>query len=299
MKRVRVIDIGSNTIKSLVAEGGTTAETSALFQDAKETRLSCGMSADGTLVEAAMNAATAAVSQLLNDGFPVDETLLIATSAVREAPNRAVFLKKIFDACALKVHTLSGEEEAALSARGVCTDPALKSQQNFQLLDMGGGSLEIVKIKAKKISAAASFSLGAVRLTRQFLPDPQTPAPENLPKTIAQETRDRLKDFLEPSQLVGTGGAFTVARAILAPQAGFETAHELQINQIQSLYEKIAPLSVPERCAHFPALPPSRADIMPAALCVIIEAMRLAKQKAILHTLRNLRWGTADQWLKA
>ena len=300
MKTVAVIDVGSNTIKNLVAEKNAETNIAPVFERTEEVRLSKNLSDSGELDPSAIDAVCEAVSRLIADTTPFapEKIACVATSAVREAPNRNLFLAKIQKTCGIAAQVFSGEQEARFVARGVATEPALKNVDSFNLADLGGGSLECVRIESRIPACAKSFPLGAVRLTRKFVSSPDEPVPENLWDNALSLANSFLKGFpFANSMLVGTGGAFNAARAIFSPQKNLSTAGELTFEQIESLYRILAPLTWAERCKKFPALSPARADIMPAALAVIAATMKAAKTPALLHTLRNLRYGVADALL--
>ncbi len=301
MKRVAVIDIGSNTVKILVAaQDPSTDGVVPLFERTEETRLSAGISPIGVLHQRSMRAVYQAVQRLAQEAVPFrpDQTLAVATSVVREAPNRNEFLVLIQKCCGIAPLVISGETEALLVARGVSTDPSLRGQKSFNIADLGGGSLECVRTEDGVPARAESFPLGAVRLTHLFVRDLRQPSPENFWQTVHTHALDLLKNFpFANSVLVGTGGAFNVTRAVLHPDENLRQSGELSLKEIEAFYQQLAPLGIDARCKRFPALSPARADIMPAALAVIAAAMQAARVKTTLHTLRNLRYGVADALL--
>ena len=171
-----VVDIGSNSIKLLVAAPGPPGgpELRVLFQETLETRISGGLGQDNSsLGEAGLAAGVQAVARLLEMAGPYAPThrRFVATSAVRDAQNRADFAARILAATGAPLEILSGDDEALLIARGIRTDPALGGAQEFCLLDLGGGSLECIRYAAGKIEQAVSLQLGAVRLTEKFVPE--------------------------------------------------------------------------------------------------------------------------------
>jgi exopolyphosphatase/guanosine-5'-triphosphate,3'-diphosphate pyrophosphatase len=303
-----VVDIGSNSIKLLVAAPGPPGgpELRVLFQETLETRISGGLGRDkSVLSEAGLAAGTQAVLKLLELARPYAPThrRLVATSAVRDAQNRADFAARILAATGTPLEILSGDEEALLIARGLRTDPALGDAREFCLLDLGGGSLECIRFVAGKIEQAVSLQLGAVRLTEKFVPQPKGPYRDSVSKAVAEETRRVVSasgfDFISGGLLVGTGGAFTVARAILALRHGFPAKEtwpaEMSRADLAALLDEIAPLDAVAR-ARIPRLTPERADIMPAALTTILTLLDLAHVTRVFHSFHNLRFGVAARF---
>jgi exopolyphosphatase/guanosine-5'-triphosphate,3'-diphosphate pyrophosphatase len=174
---VAVIDIGSNSIKSLVAKRGNPIEV--IHQGLHETRISSGISQTRpALTEAAMQAGTESVARLYQDTrqWPCQATAIVATSAVRDAANRANFAERIRQATGHPLTILSGEHEAQLIGRGLSADPALHGFDAFSHLDLGGGSLECINYRDGELTQAISLQLGAVRLTEQLIDAPHQPA---------------------------------------------------------------------------------------------------------------------------
>ena len=303
-----VVDIGSNSIKLLVAAPGPAGgpELRVLFQETLETRISGGLGRKkSTLGEAGLAAGTQAVARLLDMARPYAPTdiRLVATSAVRDAQNRADFAARILATTGAPLEILSGDDEALLIARGLQTDPALGGAREFCLLDLGGGSLECIRFGAGKIAQAVSLQLGAVRLTEKFSPNPRGPFGDAARTAVAEETRREFStsgfQFIPGGRLVGTGGAFTVARAILSTRHGFIAKEtwpaEMSREDLAGLLDEIAPLDAAAR-ARIPKLTPERADIMPAALTTMLALMELAGVARVVHSFHNLRFGVAARF---
>jgi exopolyphosphatase/guanosine-5'-triphosphate,3'-diphosphate pyrophosphatase len=144
-----VIDIGSNSIKLLVATPGPNVglELRVLFQKTLETRISGGLGNDKSkLSESGIAAGVGAIKQLLDLAQPFAPTIyrIVATSAVRDAQNCADFAARVQTVTSTPIEILSGEDEALLIARGIQTDSALKGVKEFCIADLGGGSLECI-----------------------------------------------------------------------------------------------------------------------------------------------------------
>jgi exopolyphosphatase/guanosine-5'-triphosphate,3'-diphosphate pyrophosphatase len=303
---VRVIDIGSNSIKSLVAERRH-GELIALWEGIRETRISKGIS--GTrpcLTDDAMTAGVAAICGLLDESahIPVSTTRIVATSAVRDATNAEDFRTLVRNATGIELEVLSGTYEAAMIARGVATESGLPRQ--LTILDLGGGSLECIDADDGELQTVASFQLGAVRMMESFHQDHTRP--------FAFSDRQRLADHVmavlaadvpslknQRPQCVGCGGAFAVIRSILMHRDGNNASTAtndgvIAACTIESLSDEIAALPLEARL-RLPGLPHSRADIFPAALTVLTAASRFLGTHSFRHSLRNLRFGIADQLL--
>jgi exopolyphosphatase/guanosine-5'-triphosphate,3'-diphosphate pyrophosphatase len=303
-----VVDIGSNSIKILVATPGGFGgpELRALFQETKETRISGGLGQDKSkLSEAGMEAGVRAVAGLFALAAPFAPThrKIVATSAVRDAQNRAEFAARVQAAAGATIEVLSGEDEALLVARGIQTDPALGGAKSFSIMDLGGGSLECIRYVNGAIEQAVSLQLGAVRLTEKFVPDPLGPFPAAARAAVAEETRRAFAvscfRFLRGGKVVASGGAFSVVRALFGHRRGLSKMDdwpaEILCSELIALLDEIAPLTAEAR-GKIPHFTRERADIMPAALVTIITMLELAGADRVYHSWNNLRFGVASRF---
>lgn len=304
---VAVIDVGSNSIKLLVAASdGSGIQT--LFTETIETRISSGISQNlPQLGELAMKEGCNTICQLIRIAheYEPSDIAIVATSAVRDAMNGHDFIDLVFEKTGIRIRLLSGTEEATYIGYGIACDPKMAGAKNFIQMDIGGGSLELIRFNEARIAQALSLRLGAVRLTERFVTDRDAPITMDIETAIDAFVRAELaqSDFKftpKKNLLVATGGAFVVSRAILAAQKG-QTIDEynpvLHIDELQTLKENLCALPLHERLAvaHLPA---SRADIIPTALITIISLLKHAERKQLTHSFYNLRYGVAAQLLK-
>jgi exopolyphosphatase/guanosine-5'-triphosphate,3'-diphosphate pyrophosphatase len=307
---VAVIDIGSNSIKLLVAQRTPDGSVAALAVRSLDARISAGISAaEPHLTDAGIVRGLDAIHALLAVAAPFApaRTVLVATSAVRDARNGTVFREQVRAATGHELLILSGEEEANLIGRGLTTDAALHGLQDFYVFDLGGGSLECLAFRARHIEQARSLKLGCVRLTERFVGDPSRPLPPAAIAAIGAHTREVFLQsgftFSLPADAVavGTGGTVTSARAILAAHAGkaFEATPALvTVDQIRELLRWLGGMTLAER-QQVGALPPARADIFPAALATLLATAELGRFRGFVNSVHNLRYGVADEVLGA
>lgn len=306
--RVAVVDIGSNTIKVLVAERAPDARISALLSKTIDARISAGISQNHPhLTEASMARGIDAIQQLLLSASPFSpqRTILVATSAVRDAENGDDFQKRVFAATGSSVRILSGGEEANLIGRGLTCDAALASLSNFYVFDLGGGSLECLAFRQRQIEAGVSLQLGCVRLTEKLVGDSSHPIG---PATLA-EIQNFTRATLERSQFaftlppgtpaVGVGGTVTTVRAILAARAGRDleaTSTRVEQRTLRDLMEELGSMSLEQR-KQVPGLPAGRADVFPTALATLVAITDIGGFDAYQHSFYNLRYGLAAEAL--
>jgi exopolyphosphatase/guanosine-5'-triphosphate,3'-diphosphate pyrophosphatase len=306
--RVAIVDIGSNSIKLLVAGAGPDGRPVALRTKTLDARISAGISAARpALGEEGMARGVAAVRELLDEAAAErpERVVLAATSAVRDAANGAEFRARVQAATGHAIRILTGEEEANLIGRGLACDPALGGLRDFYLFDLGGGSLECLAFRERRAVREVSLQLGCVRLTEKFVPDPEAPFPAASGEAIARHTRERFAaagfvfDLPAGAGVVGTGGTLTNARTAQGAREGLpleRTAPLLPVAELRAMLAWLGALPLAER-RRVPGLPPARADVFPAALATLIAVAELGGFAAYRHSLYNLRWGLAAEEL--
>ena len=304
---VAVIDVGSNSIKLLVAALREDGSIQTKFSETVETRISEGISHElPVLTKAAMTSGVETIIELLRQAreFKPDRIAIVATSAVRDAMNGMDFIDAVEEATGIEMRVLSGIEEATYIGRGLACDPAIEGKRDFIQMDIGGGSLELIRLRDAQIDEAISLRLGAVRISERFIGDAQAPVTNHAEIAIrayitAELTQSRFSFTPDTLPLIATGGAFVVSRAVLAAQAGVDIEDHsatLCYDDLEALKSRLCGLSLHERLA-VPHLPASRADIIPTALITILALLQHAGRQEITHSFYNLRYGIAAELL--
>lgn len=305
---VAIVDIGSNSIKLLVAARASGGGVLTVFHRTADTRISAGISkAIPSLSEEGMRTGVEAIAGLLAAarGYNPGRTALVATSAVRDAANGQEFTSRIFSTTGHAVRILSGEEEARLIGFGVRADPALRHLLNFNLFDLGGGSLECLSFEGGRTTQAISLPLGCVRLTERFVKDAAGPFTGEEAGQIAEHVKCVLKasgfSFGPKGRpAVFAGGSMTTARAVFASAFGTDAKESptlLSSDNIARILEGVAMLPLAARKSQIAGLPPARADVFPAALATMLALAEHASIGAFHHTFYNLRYGLAAELL--
>jgi exopolyphosphatase/guanosine-5'-triphosphate,3'-diphosphate pyrophosphatase len=305
---VAVIDIGSNSIKILVAARDASGALRAQHYRTIDARISAGISrSEPRLSEEGMARGLAAITSLLADAtaHAASRLILVATSAVRDARNGADFIARVHAATGQHIRLLSGDEEANLIGRGLTCDPALAGLRDFYVFDLGGGSLECLAFRDRRITQAVSLRLGCVRLTEKFIADPTAPFIAAHTEAIAAHVRELIQhagfSFSLPATApaIGTGGTVTSVRTIQAARTGrplAETPTRLSVATLRSLLHELGSLPLAER-QHIAGLPAARADVFPTALATVITLAELGGFEAFENSLYNLRWGLVAEAL--
>ncbi len=276
MAKLAVIDIGTNSIHMVLAEILPDGGYKILDRFKDITRLGDGAFAARRLSDEAMGRALSILKTLVtlarNKGF--DRMVAVATSAVREARNGGEFVSRIAEHTGLAVRVISGTEEARLIYLGVKNSIALLEKPAL-IVDVGGGSVELIVGNRERMLHAQSLKLGAIRLVDQFLSKTPPPAPvlHVLEETVTAQLRTAIESFTirQFDQLIATSGmAANLAEVIHLKQTGRPLPqHNLAtvaLKDLRSLESELARSSLRARLA-IPGLDPKRADtLLPAAV---------------------------------
>lgn len=170
--RIGIVDMGSNAIRMMIAELSPTG-TSIVENHRLPVRLGRDVFSTGQVPEAVISSVVDAFRRFRTtcDRFEVKQVRAIATSAVREARNRDVLVDRVRSASGIEIEVISGTQEAYLLARAVQTKVDLRRGRSV-LVDVGGGSVEVVVVEDGQVIEADSYRLGALRLL-SMLPDPK------------------------------------------------------------------------------------------------------------------------------
>jgi exopolyphosphatase/guanosine-5'-triphosphate,3'-diphosphate pyrophosphatase len=306
-KTAAVIDVGSNTIKLLVARGAP-AGISRIHARTLEARLGAGLGRERPrLAPDSLARGIDAVRTLAAEArvHGADVTAVVATSAVRDAENGLEFAAAVTSATGLPLRILSGTDEARLIGRGLRCDPALTAADDLALFDLGGGSLEALEFRGAAVRCALSLPLGCVRLTERFVPNPALPLPETARGAIARHataiateaglTRDAFRGL----PVAATGGTVSTARAMLAAAAGIgldDSSPEISVALLRELLDRVGALPLAARHA-LPGLSAARADVFPAALATLVAMADLTGCSVLRHSWWSLRHGVAAELL--
>jgi exopolyphosphatase/guanosine-5'-triphosphate,3'-diphosphate pyrophosphatase len=295
VSRVGVIDLGSNSLKLLVVEGPS---LTLLRRATVEVRL---FPAQGNLLQsqAIVQAVEAVQALAIQAGEAGARRLVvIATSALREAPNRREFIQQLRKVTSLPLTLLSGEVEARLALDGMRTDPAIKVLQDFVGFDLGGGSLEIGRLQAGQCVQALSLPLGAVRLSRLIPAQPNgvlRPADlgalrEHVLVTLAA----RLPlGCARACPLVASGGALSNLLDLQRAAGEPDNGPIMSVLTVRNWLARLSALDLEARKA-VPGIAQARADILPTALATVSALAEHTGAESLQITHHGLRHGVAQ-----
>ncbi|MGH7583789.1 MAG: Ppx/GppA phosphatase family protein [Gemmatimonadales bacterium] len=297
-ERIAAIDVGSNSIRLVVAEYDPAGGFEIIDEAKDQPRLGTRVGTTGMLDRVAMTRAFASLKRMkeIADRRGVTRITAVATAAVRDARNGLAFAKRIRRQLGIPLEVIDGDREAELSWRSVAHHFRLDNARTL-VADIGGRSLELIGAVDGLVEITASLPLGAVRLTEDFLPDARGARREvaALRKHIRRTMRKALpwRDWTQPV-VIGSGGSFTNLARIAAARTGHigEPIHGATVStgEVESLLEWLGTMS-PEQRAQVPGLNPQRADIIVAGIAVAAELLNLLDARDMVASAYGLREG--------
>jgi len=275
--RLAAIDVGTNTIRLVVVEVQPDGTYRVLDEEREMTRLGTGLYETGKLKKKAMERSLEALGRMkaIAEGFGVDEIRAIATAAVRTASNGRTFRGQVQRRHGLDIQVISSRDEARLAFMSTTRQFNLDGSP-IAMVDIGGGSVELVLAAGSVIDRIYSLPLGAVRLTEQHIKsDPISD--KNWTKLESQIERLITKRVGKPpfkvKTMIGSGGTFTTLAEIAEAQRegaqGSVHGYKLATTDARDILDRLRRVSLEER-RQIPGLNPDRADIIVAGLASVL-----------------------------
>jgi exopolyphosphatase/guanosine-5'-triphosphate,3'-diphosphate pyrophosphatase len=296
-ERLAVIDLGSNSFRLVVftARDGWWKRTDEIYE---AVRIGEGLAATGELGEAGMGRAQATMEVFAHfahaSGLRPDEVDAVATSAIRDATNAPEFLRRAEESSGLSVRVLSREEEARYGYLAAVNSTTLA---DGVMLDLGGGSMQLVHVRSRHARELESWPLGAVRMTERFMAEDKPAKPRQL-RHLRQFVSGALASapWVKRSgdDIVGIGGTVRNLAAAAQRKAGIPEfgvqGFVLTRAALYDLVEELADLPPSER-GKVPGIKESRADLILAGALVVQSVLEEGGFEALEVTEAGLREG--------
>lgn len=289
-KRVAVIDIGSNSARMVIYEKSSRFAFHILHEAKSRVRLSEGAyKNNGNLQEIPMQRAYDALCGFLSliESFKVRKTLCVATSALRDAPNKSAFISKIKQHLGINIKVIDGSKEAYLGALA-CAN-LLPNQTNAITIDIGGGSTEFAVITDKDISSNISLNLGTVRLKELYFDNNDI---NGAIKYIDSELSKL--ELNNPTTLVGIGGSFrAISNALLkSTKHPLDKLHayEPSYNDFSMLLHKILNASNENELRKL-GIKENRFDVIKPGALILSRVLKRFKIDALITSGAGVREG--------
>jgi exopolyphosphatase / guanosine-5'-triphosphate,3'-diphosphate pyrophosphatase len=297
--RYAAIDIGSNSIRMEAAEAAPGQPIRVLGSDREVTRLGESVFRNGSVSEDAMRATLTVLARMaaLYRKLEVTAVRAVATSAIRDTHNQKEFLERSSEAAGTRVEIISGREEARLIHLGV-ESVWPQNGRRALLIDIGGGSAEIIASEDGRLREAFSKPLGAVRLKEIFLKD-DPPSPRQI-REMHEYIQEKLAGAVR--RLGGAGWDRAIATSATAAAAASAVSRvprskrdevdrfRVASSELKRLYERLAQANLADR-RKVTGIGPRRAEIIVPGLAVLLDFMRQFRLPAVYYSRAGVRDG--------
>lgn len=304
--RLGVLDIGSNTVHMLIVDAAPGARPEPEASAKSTVRLMQYLKEDGTIKKAGVEAVISAVEKAMElaKEYEITQLLVLATSALREAPNGGKILRRIEDAIGQPVTVLSGVDEARLTFLAARRWYGWDAGR-LLVIDIGGGSLEVAMGSDEDPTVALSVPAGAGRITREFLPENGIASEKDL-----ENARRNIRKILDPmvealpeveasEHAVGTSKTIRslarLAGAVMRQPGRVDTSI-MTLDQLEDWLPRLAAISPDQRVA-LPGVTPERTYQIVGGGLVVDEIMKALDVKEIEICPWALREGAILRWL--
>jgi exopolyphosphatase / guanosine-5'-triphosphate,3'-diphosphate pyrophosphatase len=297
--RVAVVDIGTNSTRLLVADvaGGRLEEVT---RRSTVTRLGRGVDTSKQLSVEAIEDVCFVVANYISlyEDLGAERVSAIATSAVRDSANAQMFLAELRERFALDARILNGAEEAGLTYAGASADRP--PGERTLVIDIGGGSTELIVGDGPEVGFYASLQAGTVRHTERYLKsDPASPTQL---EDLAADVRGRIGEALEGAALAQANDGIAVAgtpTSLAAIEQDLEPydpervhGYRLTLDSIQHMLSELSAKPLEERL-RVRGLQAGRAPTIVAGVVILIQAMRAFGLTEIEVSEHDILWGAA------
>ncbi len=299
-RRFAAIDIGTNTILLLIVELADNGTFRILEDHAEITRLGAGVDSTSRIGAMGEERSLQALKQYLAScrRHAVDEIVAVGTSALRDAQNSGDFKERLRRELGLELRVLSGEEEAAYAYLAVRKGLCLRGD-NHLIVDVGGGSTELIWGKGSEVYRMTSLDLGSVRHTERFLlSDPVRDGEMDQLACVIDRELEKLEAAWRIEEavftMVGIAGTFTTLAAVEKGLLRYSHSEVhgslLSRAEVQRQIELFKSKTIAQR-KKIPGLEPMRADVILAGALIIDRVMGLFRVEEVTVSDQGIRYG--------
>lgn len=307
---IAAIDLGTNSFHMVIVKIDPTLPSFTIIDAEKDMVRLGDFDAKGHLKSEVIERGITCLArfQKIAKTYNAEQIVAVATSAVREAPNGRDFIQRVSDELNLEISVISGQEEARRIYLGVLSAMEFNNQPHI-IIDIGGGSTELILGEGREAIFLSSTKVGAVRLTQDYVKSDPISRNEFVSlqayiRGMLERTVDELTSHLkkgEPVRLIGTSGtietlAIINAREKLGTEPTPLSGYELKLSDLQDLVNRFRKMSYAERL-EVSGISDKRAEIILAGALILQEAMILLKIDALTICERSLREGVIVDWM--
>jgi exopolyphosphatase/guanosine-5'-triphosphate,3'-diphosphate pyrophosphatase len=302
MTIVAAIDCGTNTIKLLIGvhADGSEGGLEVLARETRMVRLGQGVDATGRLSEEALVRAFSAIDAYgdLITEHAVERIRFCATSATRDAANAAEFRAGVVERLGVEPEVLSGDEEAAVAFAGAMSNITPADARPILVVDIGGGSTEVVLGDDTGVLSAKSMDIGSVRLHERHIR--HDPATREEIGAVVRDIDDQLDacgvDLAAAATVVGIAGTMTTVAAGVLDLAAYDpVAIDRSVHaagDVHAFVDRLVAMTVAERLA-LGYMHPGRADVIDAGALIASRVLRRTTVESLLVSEADILEGIA------
>ena len=295
--KLAALDVGTNTVLMLVAERGADGQPRRLADLSRITRLGRGVDATGHLDPPSALQTLDAIAEFADQAraMGAEKILTAATAALRDASDGADFLTRVKARTGLELDIISGETEAQLAYLSSIKGLGLDLSSKLLIVDIGGGSTELIRAQPGGAPDLNSLQIGSVRLTERFIhSDPPNVREAADLRVAIDEALAGLHWNFQPDQMVGIAGTVTTVAAIVLSMANYDHdrihGYRLAHADVTHTLGQLGAVPLEQR-KQIPGVEPGRADVIFAGTAILERVMTHFKLDKVIVSDQGIRWG--------
>ncbi len=295
--KIASLDVGSNTVLMLVADCSAGLRPRVLADLARITRLGRGVDASGKLDPGSAQLTLDTIAEFTSEAkrLGANRIVGVATAALRDAADGLDFLTLVKNRTGVSLQIVTGQVEAELSYLATQKGLEISSPENLLIVDIGGGSTELIRANLGNTLDLVSLQLGSVRLTERIVHhDPPLPSEAKRLRELVDHSLRRLGWVYRPSKMVGIAGTVTTLCAIRLRLTHYrsEVVHGsiLAAEDVRNLIQLLGSLPLGQR-RQLPGMEVGRADVLFAGAIILERIMNHFGCAEVIVSDQGVRWG--------
>jgi exopolyphosphatase/guanosine-5'-triphosphate,3'-diphosphate pyrophosphatase len=295
--RIAALDVGSNTVLMLVAECSAGTRPTVLADLARITRLGRGVDAKGYLDPSSADLTLATIVEFTAEAkrLGADRILGVATAALRDAADGSDFLRQVWNRTGLSLEIITGHAEAELSYLATQKSLEITPSEKFLIVDIGGGSTELIRAGLGETLTLVSLQLGSVRLTERIVyHDPPSVSEAESLRELVDHSLRQLGWNYEPRKMVGIAGTVATLCAIQLGLTHYKSeivqGATLAARDVRNLVRLLGSIPLAQR-QQLPGMDVGRADVLFAGAVILERIMNHFGCEKVIVSDQGVRWG--------
>lgn len=297
LRKIAALDVGTNTVLMLAVEFGPDGNVRTLFDVSRITRLGRGVDRSRRLDPQAAARTLEAIVEFAGKARAagVETIVAVATSALRDTKDGAHFIRQVRERAGVELEVISGRLEAELCYLAVMRGLGLDPSRRILIVDIGGGSTELIRAEPGRELAIVSLQIGSVRLTERIIHrDPPSPEEKSELRATIDAALESLGWDCRPDTLVGIAGTVTTICAVVLEMDTYDHSrvhgHVLSRADVSRAIERFGELPLEQR-KKLKGLVEGRADVIFAGAVILDCVMERFGADNVIVSDQGVRWG--------